>query len=1273
MFTVHPDDIKHFDGDQLVELLRVLVYAEAREAGVPLRNVDVPLQITIADGGRDAVVQWQDGEPSTDYFPGRDIVFQCKANDYGDGQWEKEVWTKKTQPKKAKIKDLNDAVKGLLARGGSYVGITAKPLVGSKADDRVAAIKQGIATAGGDPSALTAVLLYDGNKLANWASAHPAVAIWVKEQKAGMAFAGFATLAQWGKRVDIVSPPFAPSPERKFSLGPNNADVIDFTQLAARLVDDLVERGACARIWGASGIGKTRALHQALVESTGALRGLTAANFIFCDFHEVSTKVWDVANQIAKEGSAAVLVVDGCSLEAARRLNDIARGDTSELRIITVGADGQDQDEHCRMIRPVQADRETIRGILQAGVASAKPDEIDYIAALCDGFPRIAVLATQSYAKHGILKSVDDVAEQILKTAGLERDTVRALECLSLFDRLAPDDDAAGFDALAEDLVHMKGGLMYEHLVIAADQHLVTRTREGMTAQPRPIADFLALRRLNYLRASTVIAFLQASAPQRRQAMLARWRFLARSRTLSEVIGAMLHGPFQDPHVLLGPDAAPYLPAFVHVEPDTTGWALYSAVRQMPLDQLAAIPISDSLLTALRLLASRLNSFGPAAQIMLRLAAAAGSEGSKPVVRLLQQLFQVALAGSQADDRHRRKALAEALQDKDPRIQRVCVEALAAMLKTHLSRSTAFEPVGDERYQAEWTPADHDTINVYFRWALEQMLEVWHGAPYLQPIIEAHVAGDLRNLLAPELLPTIDIFVRTVVAGSGHWFGATKGIGDWLYYDRPSPPDDFAVAVRALYDATLPTDPVGQALLFSRFWATDINDPDKRYADNVDDLDYEYSARRAQALAPEIAADKEQVTRVIEVMTGEEYNAPFPFADALARHLPEPLAVFAQAVAAFDASAGNGGMGFVQSFLSALDRQLADKPDQIVQLEAIAHSSAKLSASPMAVATALRVTDERLERLTIQVRDGAIAPQRVVSISYGRGLADISKPCLIAFIDAIIDRDADGGGWAALEILSMITHGHKLLTDDLIDVVRRALLAPTIAEGREGNASNGDYVYDRLLRLLDASGAIDDSFARSFAVQIERVCRSGGPRGGHAPDALRTALGTVIARAANEVWSVLAGFYEIATLVERERLYAITSATKMFAYDVSRTGAGTLFSTPLPHMLDWVAQDPDGRIGFLISFFPILEQQGEDWSWHPAFQQLADLHKGTKRFERALRSRIFPRGWGGSLHAHLTSFKTPLLAWTDDPILGDWASATLEDIDNWLKNDAVRR
>lgn len=414
MFVIEQEDIKDFDGTKLVALLRVLMYAEARRAGVPLRNVDVPLQITVADGGKDASVHWDGGADSTEFFPSRDIVFQCKATDRGDSQWKKEVWTKTSQPSTVAKKILNRAVKGALDRGGCYVGVTATALVGSKAGERAEAIRAGIRQAGGNPAKLAAVEVYDGNKLAAWASEHPAVAVWIKEQTSGKAYPGFATIDQWGKRASLASPQFVHSDGREFSIGAGTADVLQISQLGARIVDHLGENGACARVWGASGIGKTRALYQALSSSVGAIRDLAAANYIFCDFLDGGAGIREVANGIVKAEQAAVLVVDNCPLDEARHLNDLARGEGSRLRVITVGAEGRDRMPGCLMIRPLPADKGTIEGILAGAMTKARRDEIEYVAKFCDGFPRIAVQATESFADwHGVLKSADDVAENM--------------------------------------------------------------------------------------------------------------------------------------------------------------------------------------------------------------------------------------------------------------------------------------------------------------------------------------------------------------------------------------------------------------------------------------------------------------------------------------------------------------------------------------------------------------------------------------------------------------------------------------------------------------------------------------------------------------------------------------------------------------------------------------------------------------------------------------------------------------------------------------------
>jgi hypothetical protein len=1231
-----------------------------------MRNVDVPLQITVADGGQDASVRWEGGKPTTDYFPCRDIVFQSKATDGGDAAWTKEVWTKASQRKKTKV--LNSAVAAVLSRGGAFIGITATALVGTKADDRAEAIRKGIRQAGGDPAKLASVQVYDANKLAAWASDHPAVALWINEREAGFALSSFATIDQWGKRAELASPPYVRSADRRFALSANTDDSLGFDQLAARIVDHLSDAGAAARIWGASGIGKSRALYEALRSSSGELRELTAASFIFCDYREASGEIWKVAHQIKNAGLAAVLVVDSCPWEEAKKLYELARAEGSELRVITLGADGQDQVEDCLMIRPLKADQATIRGILTQAISGAQPDEIDFVATQCDGFPRIAVLASKAFGSAAsIRKSANDVAEEILRAAGVGRDTVRALELLSLFEYLEPDNDARGFDELSEILASMKGELAFENLVIAGEQHLVERAYGRMSAQPLPIANYLALRRLSYLRPSTISRFLETTSNPRRDAMLGRWSaFRERSETLAEVVrDAVQRGWLRDEGMLLGPAAAPYLPAFVHAAPDVMMQALHFAIVQKPLPDLAAIHVSEQQLQALRLLAGRASTFRPTATLVLRLAAVSDGGDNSPVVQLLRQLYQIALAGTEADDRHRRESLLKALEEDEPRIRNAVVEALGAMLTTSMTRSGEFDQIAGEDYRTEWLPESHQAVLDYLRWALERLRELWRDHPDLRARIEAIIAADLRALLDFDLLHVVEGFVRDVVKERGQWPEATKGIGDWLYFDRPAEEGAVSEAMRALYEATLPTDAVNLALLYSRFWAADLHDPAKRY--NPDDLDFEYSARQAQALAPGIARDPKQLTRVIAAMANEELNSPWPFAEALAEHVADPLGAFAEAAAALDASGTRAGINFVRALLAAFDRRLADDQARNKALLDIAERSSILSERPMDIYSALRMTNERIERIAAQIRDEKVEVTAVVPISYGQRLVDVPVEVLAVLIDALVGRSKDGGAWAAIEILTMVTHGQTIIKADVAALCKKAVLAPAIADGVSGNSALAEHSFERLIKLLGASGAIDAAFGTQFGQLIERACRSVGRHHTHPTDALRSALAVVVKHAALEVWATLAGFYEAATPAERERLGTITATTKTFApTNAERAGPGSLFETPTRAILDWVADDPDNRLGFPLSFYPLLKEEGELWKWDPKIQELADLYGDLKALRVGLRSRILPSSYSGSLQEHLIRFLRPIGAWTGHPKLGQWATALLSDLEAWL-------
>ena len=61
---ISSEQIQRLDEHLLVELLRRLVKAEMLKNGIPLRDMNVPTQIHIPDGGEDGRVSWSGGVPA---------------------------------------------------------------------------------------------------------------------------------------------------------------------------------------------------------------------------------------------------------------------------------------------------------------------------------------------------------------------------------------------------------------------------------------------------------------------------------------------------------------------------------------------------------------------------------------------------------------------------------------------------------------------------------------------------------------------------------------------------------------------------------------------------------------------------------------------------------------------------------------------------------------------------------------------------------------------------------------------------------------------------------------------------------------------------------------------------------------------------------------------------------------------------------------------------------------------------------------------------------
>src|SRR5271165_2606320 len=328
-FNVTPDQIGRLDSANLVELLRRLLRGEARSAGIPLAGVSVPLQITVPDGGEDGRISWDGGFDHTDYLPRRHVSVQAKATDVTEASLKAETWTPASRPRRGRKKkstpppppQLRPVIDWVIANRGAYIVITTEALTERQKYPLIEAIEEGINATGNSPSAI-AVAIYDANKLADWASRHQAVALWVNEHLGGRSLSGFKSLTTWGRLQDLRIVPWVDDDAPRFVISPLTLPLAErkvavknswtFTQARRALLDHLAGVGHAVRIIGASGIGKSRLAHS-LVHPDGELAAsIQSASAVYADLSVTGDEVLRLAQRWADESLDVLLIVDEC-------------------------------------------------------------------------------------------------------------------------------------------------------------------------------------------------------------------------------------------------------------------------------------------------------------------------------------------------------------------------------------------------------------------------------------------------------------------------------------------------------------------------------------------------------------------------------------------------------------------------------------------------------------------------------------------------------------------------------------------------------------------------------------------------------------------------------------------------------------------------------------------------------------------------------------------------------------------------------------------------
>lgn len=1272
MFDVDPAQIESLTSLQLVELLRRLLHAEAQAAGVALGNINVPLQITIPDGGEDGRIVWKDGVEFTDYLPGRDNFFQCKASNFGKDGWKKECWTKSSRRKGSK-RVLTPALTSIVAVTGHYIGFTTEALTGQKMDDYVQAIKDGIVEAEGDPSTLGSIKLYGSNEIASWAAGHPSTALWLSEIVHQRALGGFGTVSSWGQRADFIQQPYAVDEDSRYVIGPSRTRDLegsDNTTNAkaawAKIIDHVEVAGRSVRITGASGLGKSRFVHQSLLKTSSTLAAIVSNSAVFADYRVVSAALLPTAADFAMMKRDTLLIVDECPRDVAVELARIAAAAGSRLRVITIDTDERALDKSVLHVSVAPSEGALIDSIIRARNPDVSDSVVSRLRDVCDGYPRFAILAATTLDLAKVpFETLDDIVSRVLSGSTIVGEgEVRALECLAMFDRIAIEGDGSPLDLVATEFGRMSGDEMYEHLTRAQDHDLVGRYGDQFAAQPRPIAEHLAKRRLRLIRPSLLNRFIKNAPDELALALLRRWRFMDTSPLIQDAAKLVIVGHLSRKDVISTARGTAMLDALVHIIPDQVAELLSYVVLPLSIDELSAARAGRrSLVEATAKLVFRSKSFNISARLLMKLAVSETEEWANNATGLFKQLFQLQLSGTEVPPIERFSILDEGLESDHTATVALCIDALESVFLNHFSRFGGSDEIGSGEPLKDWSPVTWDEVDDFHRQGVSRLLAARRIHPEFAERCEAILVRATRHMLNTGLYREHAQALIAIAGEKGGWPEAVESVGDWLYFDRRGANKKKSKYIRDLYDQLFPVDLIDRAIVFTQFWTSDIRDPDAIHKES--DNDFGYSERAALDIADKISLDDELTLSAVRRMTPLDLKTVSPFAERLARRASNREAIFDLALSFVDAK--GTGVRMLRGILRGIDLEDHALADACLQR---AVETLRGTLPLIDLYSALSIDGSRIEQIIAELKAGRIKPAECTFLSYGRGLDDLPPRWVFRLLEQLLEHGSDGA-WTALEVATMYRHGIPM-SAEFAGMVKQLLVNPALIDaGRDRNRDS--HLFETLTKQVRAIVGIDEDFGAGMSQQVLRLARS---ESWEIVSSLKSATRDLIAMLSADrpqiLWAYIARFYNEATPIELNRLYDLIGPNEDRFDKSDHTGAGPLFALPKDELLTWADQSPE-RAAFLVSFFPTLSVDASGSVWHSEFEELGTRYGRAKEFRNALADRIRPRSWSGSIVPLLEIYLDPLRQWTKHqiPALATWAKDQLHRLERRIEREKV--
>lgn len=1250
IFEVNAEDIKRFDEDHLVALLRRLIQAELNKNSIPLRSGTAPAQLTIPDGGEDARVSWTGGPNETDYLPSRFTIFQCKKGKTSPKSLR--VETQKKSSVGRKNPELNEALEEALPQSGAYVVVTATPVVGTNIDRRIKAIQEGISQTGNDPSLLSSIQIYDCNILSDWTNAHPSVALWLNSWLRDVHLGGFQTFEDWGRSPEISKIEFQQSDDPRFvakgteirNWQAQDASISQdksFDEIREVISEFSTSRGKSIRVAGPSGYGKTRFVHQ-LIASRASLPQdvLDASQIIYCIYEDIKDQLQNIVRDIADSGSQALIIVDDCPDAIHTKLTEIVQRDGSRCLLLTIGVETKAGGMRGNLVVELKAaPDELIDHISEAINKEVSKKNSSLIRELSQGFPRMAVYASRAFLDGDEeLSSVETLISRIIWGDHEEDQSAReSLQLLSLFTIVGLENEAAHE---LEEIASYSGKTiqqMYRELNRFNERALFRQGDYG-EVQPIPLAMRLSNQWLESNPAGQLEALFRSLSEEMKLKMVGRLRWVSWSDKINSFARALLVEALPDEAALDSEFGSRLLDRFVHLAPDATMAHLNGLLADKSIDELVAFEAGRRhTIWALEKLVFRHQTFDLAARLLLNFGAAENEKWANNASGQFIGLFQLYLSGTEAPPAEKLLVLDSGLADADERVRKLCLKALDRMLQSgHFSRSGGSESIGSGELLEDWQPRTNDEIISYYLAALSRLEQIALNTDHSTSETALNSIGaHLRGLLSIQpMLDEIQAMIARIRETHRGWSAATLAVNAWLFFDREEADEAYRRRLREYHDELLPTDVLDQIYFYSSGWALDIHDPDVCY-DREGDNEHDYGVNRINQLVDSSPKGTKYFFPLMDRYLDKLTNTAGIALVQIAKHVDDPVQL-AQYI--IEGVSDDGDPAIFSALLPNVISG-ATQTGRKKGLECLEHALATkhLSASFIEFISAAGLDDELMQRAIGFIENDTVQAHQVSVMASGDILMAVDHNLIEALVSLLATK-REQGAWAAIEFLAYVLHRASLAKTKLLPSVKRSVTNPTLFD--KPRYSNMDWYHwcELAGKILDCI-QMDDEFNEEIADFIIGVTTIEDFSAQLAFDTYaKKILLRLISSSPRLIWEKYHEAYADKDRVARYRLESL------FGSDMGHPSSpGVLNSVPQDIYVPWMLEDKEGRMPFVLNWIQLFSQTDNERSWAPEFVTFIDAHVDHPENLRVLSSRLETGSWVGSFANKLESEREQLL------------------------------